>query len=485
MLSDKDFDLIDKFVCGKLTLDEKKVFESRKESIDFAEEVAMREIMVKMISESGRFLLKEKLDVVFQMETKKIKTSILKTSLLFFSLIVFLSIHSYFFVNYFYPDKSDLEVNVKEFPLTVFGQSEKVEGNLSTADTADLTILNIYPDSFPNVSVVFKAETRKGEPVWNLTKEKMKVKENLQNCDVISLEQISKNKPINLGIVIDHSGSMQEDISQLYDKDGMALYTFDANFNPVLPKGYTSPIDNAKTAVKTFVTSFDSKKDFISITGFSNTVDRKLSLTQNIGEINSIVDSMQADFSTALYDAMITSIDEIKNSNGVKVLVVLTDGQDNSSKSKWNDVADKAIKEDIPIYIIGLGNVNKDTLQLIAKSTKGQFYFTQSSSSLNTVYAAISKQVQAFYNLVYSSPNFSSADSTRQIELSFDTDSVFLITNPATFNLSSEVVVFIEKKEKQKEYLLYGGIATAILIASGAILFYYRRKKKCCNTPQK
>lgn len=364
------------------------------------------------------------------------------------------------------------------FSLSVIGQTEKVKGNLSTIDTADLTILNIYPDSFPNVSVVFKAETRNSEPVWNLTKEKMTVKENSQNCDVISLEQISKNKPINLGIVIDHSGSMMEDISQLYDKDGIALYTLDANFNTVFPKGYTPPIDNAKTAVKSFVTSFDSKKDFISIIGFSNTVDKKLSLTQNIGEINSIVDSMQADFSTALYDAMITSIDEIKNSNGVKVLVVLTDGQDNSSKSKWNDVVDKAIKEDIPIYIIGLGNVNKDTLQLIAKSTKGQFYFTQSSSSLNTVYAAISKQVQAFYNLVYSSPNFTSVDSTRQIELSFDIDSVFLVTNPATLNLSTDVLDFIEKKEKQKEYLLYAGIGTAILIAAGAILFYYRRKKK-------
>ncbi len=364
------------------------------------------------------------------------------------------------------------------FSLTVFGQTEKVQGNLSTADTADLTILNIYPDSFPNVSVVFKAETRKGEPVWNLTKEKMKVKENSQDCEVISLEQISKNKPINLGIVIDHSGSMSVDLSQLYDKNGTALYSFDAHFNPIFPKGYTSPIDNAKTAVKSFVTSFDSKKDFISIIGFSNIVGRKLSLTQNIGEINAIVDSMQADFSTALYDAMITGIDEIKKSDGVKVLVVLTDGQDNASISKWNDVVDKAIKEDIPIYIIGLGNVNKDTLQLIAKSTKGQFYFTQSSSSLNTVYAAISKQVQAFYNLVYSSPNFSSADSIRQIELSFYIDSIFLVTNPATLNLPTEVIAVIEQKEKEKEYLLYGGIATAILIAAGTLLFYYRREKK-------
>jgi Ca-activated chloride channel homolog len=369
------------------------------------------------------------------------------------------------------------------FSLSVIGQTEKVKGNLSTIDTADLTILNIYPDSFPNVSVVFKAETRKGEPVWNLTKEKMTVKENSQNCDVISLEQISKNKPINLGIVIDHSGSMQQDNSQLFDKDGNALFSFDANFQPVFPKGYIAPIDNAKSAVKTFVATFNTKKDFISVVGFSNVVDKKLPLTQNISQINSLIDSMSADFSTALYDAMITSIDEIKKANGVKVLVVLTDGQDNSSKSKWNDVVDKANKENIPIYIIGLGDVNIDTLTLIAKSTKGKFYFTQSSNSLNTVYAEISKQVQAFYNLVYNSTNFSSADSTRQIELSFDIDSIYLVTNAASSNFPTEVVEFVAKKEREKQYLLYGGIALAVLIVAGTLLFYFQRRKRNKNQP--
>ena len=369
------------------------------------------------------------------------------------------------------------------FSLSVIGQTEKVKGNLSTIDTADLTILNIYPDSFPNVSVVFKAETRKGEPVWNLTKEKMTVKENSQNCDVISLEQISKNKPINLGIVIDHSGSMQQDNSQLFDKDGNALFSFDANFQPVFPKGYIAPIDNAKSAVKTFVATFNTKKDFISVVGFSNVVDKKLPLTQNISQINSLIDSMSADFSTALYDAMITSIDEIKKANGVKVLVVLTDGQDNSSKSKWNDVVDKANKENIPIYIIGLGDVNIDTLTLIAKSTKGKFYFTQSSNSLNTVYAEISKQVQAFYNLVYNSTNFSSADSTRQIELSFDIDSIYLVTNAASSNFPTEVVEFVAKKEREKQYLLSGGIALAVLIVAGTLLFYFQRRKRNKNQP--
>lgn len=370
------------------------------------------------------------------------------------------------------------------FSIIVFGQTEKVKGNLSTADTADLTILNIFPASFPSVSVVFKAETRKGEPVWNLTKEKMRVKENAQNCEVISLEQISKNKPINLGIVVDHSGSMEHDFAQLFDKNGNQLFFYDANFQLVLPKGYTAPIDNAKSAVKTFVSTFNTKKDFISVIGFSNIVDKRLALTQDIARINSMVDSMMADFTTALYDAMITGIDEIKNAEGVKVLVVLTDGQDNASNSSWNDVVNLAKKENIPIYIIGLGEVNTDILSRIAKATKGKFYYTQSSNSLNTVYTEISKQVQAFYNLVYSSPNFSSADSTRQIELSFDIDSIYLVSNPASLNLPTEVISFLAKKEEEKRYFIYGGIAIAALIAAGTLLFSFQRRRRRRNKNQ-
>lgn len=136
------------------------------------------------------------------------------------------------------------------FSFCVSAQTEKINGRLTTTDTADLSIINIYPNSFPNVSVVFKAETRKGEPVWNLTKEKMTVKENSQNCDVISIEPISKNKSINLGIVIDHSGSMMED-------ETMIQISYTAR---LCPPGYISPIDKAKSAVKNFVASFNSKK---------------------------------------------------------------------------------------------------------------------------------------------------------------------------------------------------------------------------------
>lgn len=357
-----------------------------------------------------------------------------------------------------------------------FGQTDKVQGTLSSVDTADLSILNIFPESFPKVSVVFKAQTRKGEPVWDLTKEKMKVKENSQDCEVILLEKVSKNNPINLGIVIDHSGSM---IGELFDEVGDPLFPFDDYFFPIFPEGYKTPLDNAKLAVKKFVTTFNVKKDFISILGFADVVDIKIPLTQDREKINAALDSMQADFSTALYDAMITGIEEIKKADGIKVLIVLTDGHDNNSRSSINDIIKKAKQEDIPIYIIGLGDVNKELLQQIATATKGQFYFTESASSLDEIYATISKQIQAFYNLVYISPNLSSIDATREVELSFDIDGVFLVTDASSLDLPKEVVVHLAKKEKEREYLIYGGSTViVILLSSGLLLFYSRRKKK-------
>lgn len=367
--------------------------------------------------------------------------------------------------------------------LSSYTQNDKIKGNLTSSDTADLTILNIYPDAFPNVSVVFKAETRKGEPVWNLTKEKMKVIENSQQGKVISLERISKTKSINIAIVLDHSGSMLNDNEQLYDKDGIPQYSVDGDGYMILPKNYVAPIDNAKKAAKSFINSFNFKKDFISVIGFSTIVDVKLPLSQDINEINAVIDSMHANNTTALYDAMIAGIEDVKKTEGIKLIVVLTDGYDNASKTMWSDVVDKAKQEEIPVYIIGLGDVNTDTLQLIAKSTKGQFYFTKSSSSLNEIYALISKQVQAFYNLVYTSPNFSSIDTARQIELSFDVDDMFLITNAESINLPSEVISYIEKKEKEKEYIYYGGFAIVVLIGAGVLLYYNKRKKKDKNIP--
>ena len=358
---------------------------------------------------------------------------------------------------------------------TVSVAQNKVKGSVYT-DSADLKILNIYPDSFPRVSVIFKAETRSGNPVWNLTTAKMRVKENEQDCKVISLQLVSKNKPVNLGIVIDHSGSMMDDSTEIRLNHITSL-PLNENGIPLYPKNYLSPLYHAKEAIKKFISGFDSQKDLISVTGFSSTVSEKLSLTNNITRVTALVDSLSADGSTALYDGMASSLDEIKDAYGLKIMIVLTDGQDNSSKENIDALIDRSKKENIPVYIIGLGNVNKTILEKIAGETNGKFYYTKSSSTFDSIYQSIRKQIQAFYDLVYESPDFSKKDTTRNIELSFAIDSIYLTSTPSSINLPAEVINYLEKKEKQKEYLVIGIIALITLVAAGMLLLNYRKKR--------
>src|SRR5690554_7868379 len=99
--------------------------------------------------------------------------------------------------------------------LTCFGQTENIQTEIRADNIFDLSIIKVYPDSFPNVSVVFQAKNKYGKPLWTLDKSEIQVKENYQDCEVLRLLNISKDKPINIGLVFDHSGSMVYNPAQM------------------------------------------------------------------------------------------------------------------------------------------------------------------------------------------------------------------------------------------------------------------------------
>jgi Ca-activated chloride channel family protein len=331
--------------------------------------------------------------------------------------------------------------------LVSSAQTDRVRGHISTTDTADLTIYKVFPDSFPRVSVIFKAETRRGAPVWGLTKDKMQVSEDAQPCKVGSLKLISTNKPIDLGIVVDHSGSMLFDSAQLTHEQWKYLFSeYEAGRMPVFPVGYVTPMDNAKLAIENFVKSFNSNKDFVSFIGFSDYIDTRIKLTQDTSVVLNAIRTTTAYSGTALYDGIMLSLEYLRNSNGIRAVVVLTDGEDNKSNTKYEQVIEEAIKDSIPIYTVGLGDANKDSLSMMARSTGGYFYYSSSASSLKTIYDEISQSLQAYYEMKYESPNFLAVDSSRAIQVTFDNDTIAVNTTPYTASFSPERVAYENNK---------------------------------------
>ncbi len=347
----------------------------------------------------------------------------------------------------------------------ISAQAQRAKGELSSTRVVNLDIMRVFPSKLPEVSLVFRAEDLDGKPVWDLEKEHLIVEEKGKPCEITSLEPISKNTPINVGIVIDHSGSM-----------GFDLYSYFDVWRVIRGQRDTIiPLEYARRSATTFVNSFDTKKDKMSVVGFGSIVDLKIPLTKDTAHLNKSIRNIELDGSTAFYDAMMAGMKQLKNKRSIRALIAMTDGRENASSANWQNVVDYSNKEEIPLYVIGLGTVDKDTLRHMAEATNGHFYHTTKSSSLVNIYKDISEQLQAFYVVDYKSPTVEKMDRKNKVKISFDVNTNLLVNDPT----NPEVIAYLEQRAFDQKLRSYGEISVYIIGGLSVIsLMYWRRKKK-------
>ena len=347
--------------------------------------------------------------------------------------------------------------------------AQKVQGNISVNDSIKLSVVSIAPNDFPTIDVLFSAATKDAKPVWGITKEQVHVKEDHLEAEVISLLPVTQNVPLNISLVIDHSGSMAEE-------------AFSEPYNLVeLRYQQQTPLDNAKAAVKSFMRSFDFRKDALSITGFSARPDIHLDLTTDTTQIVKLINSIEPASSTALFDGMASGVQQLIDAKGIKVMVVLTDGNDNASTISSDSVVRLANAVNIPIYLIGLGFVNDIVLQTIADETNGSYFHADSSSSLTAIYEAISREILSCYALTYRSPNLTAAPIDREVTISFDTEESQSLLLSGKLKLPPALVDRISRQPTATSSALYGVLVVALVMAVGVILYNYRKDKNKLN----
>jgi Mg-chelatase subunit ChlD len=78
--------------------------------------------------------------------------------------------------------------------------------------------------------------------------------------------------------------------------------------------------------------------------------------------------------STALFDAIVGAVDHAKSKGVRAVLVVLTDGQENSSRAQLQDAIREAASQDFPIVVCGYGSRDDAVLTRLAQQTSGAYF---------------------------------------------------------------------------------------------------------------
>jgi VWFA-related protein len=130
---------------------------------------------------------------------------------------------------------------------------------------------------------------------------------------------------------------------------------------------------------------------------------------------------------TAIYTSIVNAVNLSANKTGKRVIILLTDGVDNRSRSTREQAIDIAWQAGIPVFPIGLGfypdindptRVDQDTLRRIANGTGGKAYFAPTSEDLSRIFSDI---IQSIYSIGcvmrYTTPDTCEDGSRRNVEV--------------------------------------------------------------------
>lgn len=156
------------------------------------------------------------------------------------------------------------------------------------------------------------------------------------------------------------------------------------------------PLRQAKKAIEAFLKDIRSE-DQVGMLSFNSRVERVFPVTGSYNRQRSRIQNLRAGGSTALYDAIASGFDNLRPLQGARIILYLTDGQDNQSHFTINDIRSMTKSENIFVYGIGLGNVEVNKLQNLSSATEGYFSMANSPSELQNLY----KDVLAKYYQKY------------------------------------------------------------------------------------
>ena len=207
-----------------------------------------------------------------------------------------------------------------------------------------------------------------------------------------------EDAPVNLGIVFDVSGSMK------------------------------GKLDRARDALKAFIQTSHIDDDFFLV-GFNQRANLLAEFADG-GALANRLTLFDPGGPTALYDATYLWIKKVRQGrHNRNVLLLISDGQDNSSRSTYGELR-KLLKEpDVQIYCIGIvemgggagGTMDKQRqaiLEEIARTTGGKAFFPQSGAELEEIMTRIALELRHQYSVGYSPTNVKSDGQWRKVKVS-------------------------------------------------------------------
>jgi VWFA-related protein len=211
--------------------------------------------------------------------------------------------------------------------------------------------------------------------VKGLTQDDFKIQEDGRPQTMTGFE-VAENMPLNIGVVIDSSGSMEKGMPFVRDACSELF------------KGLMRPKDQG------FVLEFRDKPKFLQ------------ELTSDTASLQRASQDLKAQGATALYDAVILGLYQFRTLQGRKALIVLTDGDDNRSHVEYETLLRYARSAGAPIFFIAV-NIpltdfkSRKITKEIATESGGEVFSIGSAAKIGEVTKRIEEELRSQYILAF------------------------------------------------------------------------------------
>jgi Ca-activated chloride channel family protein len=172
-------------------------------------------------------------------------------------------------------------------------------------------------------------------------------------------------------------------------------------------------------SAKKFAHSVVRPVDRLAVFQITENVERVTSFTSDLRWIDRGIDNLHVGAGTSLYDAIYLAADELLDREGRKVLVLITDGGDTTSRAGYASALRRAQQAEAIVYSIIVVPIANDAgrniggehaLIQISKDTGGKYYYAENLNQLDEAFRQISQELRTQYLIAYY-PNRQVADS--------------------------------------------------------------------------
>jgi Ca-activated chloride channel homolog len=248
------------------------------------------------------------------------------------------------------------------------------------------------------VDLVFTVSDKHHGWVTNLSEDELQLRDNGEPPDSVRLFQSRKGLPLRLGLLIDTSDSV---VSQFgFEKESAALF------------------------IKQML---DPAKDMAFVLGFNHEPMLRQDFTADREALASAVYKLHLAGSTAVYDAVEVGcrkmVEHDVQGPSRRVLVLLTDGEDNSSHLEPDQLIEDALRCNVTVIVLHTDpRPNEATpqykvLKRLTSETGGRIFPAGDKKQMTKAFAQLSEQLRNYYFLAYHPAQFKLDGRYHKVEL--------------------------------------------------------------------